>query len=164
MAEELLRSKHAFGALERVLDAISNEVVDAYDILFLKDKNGKPYIGWVDKNNQPVILQDEKEIITVPTLPSTGETGKLYIYESDGYFWNGTEFVNLCKQTDVSVLEEELKKLKSDNEAIKVDVDMLKTEMSKKADAETINAELDELNSGIADLMSNIEACENAHE
>ena len=133
MAEELLRSRHAFGALENVLDAISSEKIDHYDILFLKDANGKPYIGWVDRDNNPVILEDEKEIIVVPTLPSTGETGKIYIYGSDGYFWNGTEFINFCKPTDVSVLEEELKKLKAN-------VENLDSEIAKKADIKEVKA------------------------
>lgn len=133
MAEELLRSRHAFGALENVLDAISSKKIDHYDILFLKDANGKPYIGWVDRDNNPVILEDEKEIIVVPTLPSAGETGKIYIYGSDGYFWNGTEFINLCKPTDVSVLEEELKKLKAN-------VENLDSEIAKKADIKEVKA------------------------
>ena len=96
MADELLRSKHAFGALERVLDAISSGAVDAYDILFVKDKNGKPYIGWVDKDNNPVIIKEEQKIVPVDSLPESGETGKIYIYGSDGYFWDGKEFINLC--------------------------------------------------------------------
>ena len=133
MAEELLRSRHAFGALENVLDAISSKKIDHYDILFLKDANGKPYIGWVDRDNNPVILEDEKEIIVVPTLPSAGETGKIYIYGSDGYFWNGTEFINLCKPTDVSVLEEELKKLKAN-------VENLDSEIAKKADIKEVKS------------------------
>lgn len=163
MAEELLRSKHAFGALERVLEAISSGKVDAYDILFLKDANGKPYIGWVDKDNNPVIIREEQEVIPVDSLPESGETGKIYIFGTDGYFWNGKEFINLCKPTDVSVLEEELRKLKTDNEAVKADIEVLKTEMSKKADAETVNAELDELNSGVAGLVADMAACENTH-
>lgn len=113
MAEELLRSRHAFGSLEGILDALLSKKIDAYDILFLKDKNGKPYIGWIDKNNNPVILQDEKEIVPVESLPEFGEIGKIYIFNSDGYFWNGSEFVNLCKPTDVSVLEAELEKLRA---------------------------------------------------
>lgn len=140
MAEELLRSKHAFGALENVLDAISSGKIDAYDILFLKDANGKPYIGWLDKNNQPVIIENEKEIITVTTLPSAGEIGKIYIYGSDGYFWNGTEFINLCKPTDVTVLENELAKLRANIEEINTDIEGLNSEIAKKADIKEVKA------------------------
>ena len=114
MAEELLRSRHAFGSLEKVLEVITAGKVDAYDILFLKDANGKPYVGWVDKDNNPVIIRNEEEVIPVDVLPESGETGKIYIFGSDGYFWNGTEFINLCKPTDVSVLEAELTKLRNE--------------------------------------------------
>ena len=141
MANEILRSKHAFGMLENVLSAINSGKIDQYDILFLKDANGKPYVGWVDKNNEPVILQDEKEIVVVPTLPSTGETGKIYIYGSDGYFWNGTEFINLCKPTDVSVLQEELVKLQSsvsdlesNIKTLESDLEALESDLETKAD------------------------------
>lgn len=123
----------AFGALENVLSAITSGKIDCYDILLLKDANGKPYIGWVDKDNQPVILQDEKEISVVTELPDVGETGKIYIDGTDGYFWNGTEFVNLCNPTDVSVLETELANLKSA-------IESLETEVAKKADVETVRA------------------------
>ena len=56
------KAKHAFGALERVDEAISSGKVDAFDILFVKDKNGKPYVGWVDKEGQKVICDDSAEL------------------------------------------------------------------------------------------------------
>ena len=129
MAEELLRSKHAFGALERVLDAISSGAIDAYDILFLKDANGKPYIGWIDKDNNPVIIREEQEVVPVDSLPESGEIGKIYIFGSDGYFWNGTEFINLCKPTDVSVLESELEKIRASIQELDSDVANLEKEI-----------------------------------
>ena len=55
------RAKHAFGALERVDSAIQSGSVDSFDILFVKDESGKPYIGWVDKNGQKVIVNDDAE-------------------------------------------------------------------------------------------------------
>ena len=125
MAEELLRSRHAFGALEQVLTAIAEGKIDHYDILFLKDANGKPYVGWIDKDNNPVIIRNEEEVLPVDVLPESGETGKIYIYGSDGYFWNGTEYVNLCKPTDISVFETELAKLKTDLEQVNEELDVL---------------------------------------
>lgn len=56
------KAKHAFGMLENVDSAISSGKVDAYDILFVKDSNGKPYVGWVDKNGNKVICDDSAEI------------------------------------------------------------------------------------------------------
>lgn len=135
MAEELLRSRHAFGTLEGVLSALTEGKIDHYDILFLKDANGKPYIGWIDKNNEPVILRNEEEVIPVDVLPESGETGKIYIFGSDGYFWNGTEFINLCKPTDVSVLEAELTKLRSEFEQIVTQVNEEIEEVNSKIES-----------------------------
>ena len=155
MANEILRSKHAFGMLENVLSAINSGKIDQYDVLFLKDANGKPYIGWVDKNNEPVVLQDEKEIVEVETLPNVGETGKIYIYGSDGYFWNGTEFINLCKPTDVSALESELLKLQSLIEDLEADIDTLESNIETKADkvdVEKVKATYESIKYGIDDV------------
>ena len=54
------RSKHAFGMLENIDQALSNGTIDAYDILFMKDENGKPYIGWVDKDGNKVIYKSDE--------------------------------------------------------------------------------------------------------
>ncbi len=144
MADEILRSKHAFGALERLLEAISIGKVNSYDILFLKDANNKPHIGWIEKDGTPVILKEEEKIVHVDELPATGETGKIYIFGSDGYFWNGTEYINLCKTTDVSVFEAELKKLQTD--------------------VEQIGSNLDVMTIGLKDLKSNVESVEHTYE
>lgn len=144
MANELLRSRHAFGALERVLDAISSGKVDAYDILFVKDKNGKPYIGWVEKDGTPVIVKEDEKVILVDKLPDVGETGKLYIFNEDGYFWNGENFISLSKSIDLTALEDELAKLKAENEQM----------MSK----------LDVINSDLANMKSDMNAVEHLYE
>ena len=56
------KARHAFGALENIDSAISAGAIDAYDILFVKDNNGKPYVGWIDKNGQKVIVDDSAEL------------------------------------------------------------------------------------------------------
>lgn len=100
------KAKHAFGALENIDSAISAGKIDAYDILFVKDAEGKPYIGWVDKDGNKVIVEEEEKVVHVEdALPESGEEGKIYIFGEDGYFWNGEEFVNLCKPTDLTALE-----------------------------------------------------------
>lgn len=53
------RAKHAFGMLENIDSALSNGAINAYDILFVKDANGKPYVGWIDKDGKKVICQSE---------------------------------------------------------------------------------------------------------
>ena len=56
------KAKHAFGALENVDSAISAGKIDAYDILFVKDAEGKPYVGWVDKDGQKVIVDHTPDL------------------------------------------------------------------------------------------------------
>jgi len=126
------KAKHAFGALEDIDQAFANGRIDSYDILFVKDANGKPYVGWIDKEGNKVICQEEERVIVVEgeSLPETGVEGKIYIFGEDGYFWNGTKFVNLCKPTDVTDLQTE--------------VSELETEMKQKVDAETVQTMIKE--------------------
>lgn len=56
------KAKHAFGALENVDSAISSGKIDAYDILFVKDAEGKPYVGWIDKDGQKVIVDHTPDL------------------------------------------------------------------------------------------------------
>lgn len=123
------KAKHAFGALENIDDAISAGKIDAYDILFVKDANGKPYVGWLDKDGNKVIVKEEDEVIVVnsESLPETGEVGKIYVFGEDAYVYNGTEFVNLCKPTDVSALEMEI--------ATKVTAEEVKTMIKESEDS-----------------------------
>lgn len=123
------KAKHAFGMLERIDSAISAGTIDAYDILFVKDENGKPYVGWIDSDGNKVIVEEEDEIIVVneESLPEYGESGKVYIFGEDGYFWNGEKFINLCKPTDVSALELEI--------ATKVTAEEVKTIIKESEDS-----------------------------
>lgn len=63
MADEILRSRHAFGSLENLQAAIDAKKVDSYDILFL-DGDTEPKIGWLDKNGDLVLVTDEKADLT----------------------------------------------------------------------------------------------------
>ena len=56
------KARHAFGMLENIDSAISAGTIDAYDILFVKDANGKPYVGWIDKNGNKVVVDDSAEL------------------------------------------------------------------------------------------------------
>lgn len=51
------RAKHAFGMLENIDSALSNGIINAHDILFVKDANGKAYVGWIDKDGNKVICE-----------------------------------------------------------------------------------------------------------
>lgn len=94
MAENL-RSKHAFGSEANVDAAIASGAIDAYDILFLKE--GK--IGWIDKDGNKVIVEDKVQVLVVDELPETGEESILYVVNSLGYTWNGTEFKPIAEST-----------------------------------------------------------------
>lgn len=61
------KAKHAFGTLENVDSALSNGTIDSYDILFVKDANGKPYVGWIDKDGNKVIVDDSAELAELET-------------------------------------------------------------------------------------------------
>ena len=85
---ELLKSRHAFGSEANIDSAIDQGLIDAYDVLFLKE--GK--IGWINGDGQKVILEDKEQVVTVDALPEVGKLNTVYIYDSKFYFWNGTEF------------------------------------------------------------------------
>lgn len=136
---ELLRSKHAFGNSNNIDVALSSGAIDAFDILFL-DGDTSPKIGWIDRNGNKVIVETgEDDVVRVEALPEYGEDGKIYIFGEDGYFWNGTEFVNLCKPTDVSALETQ--------------VAGLETEMKTKVDAETVQAMIEEHSGSMIEVV-----------
>lgn len=136
------KAKHAFGALERVDSAIQSGAIDAYDILFVKDGNGKPYVGWVDKDGKKVIVQEDDEVVVVDgeSLPESGEVGKIYVFGEDAFVWNGSEFVNLCKPTDVSALESQITKLG--------------TEMTTKVNAETVQNMIEKYTDSIIEVIT----------
>lgn len=115
------KTKHAFGNSENLEIAIQKNKINSYDILFL-DGDTEPKIGWVDKN-KVVRLVDTEKIVVVEgeVMPETGEAGKIYIHGENGYFWDGTKFVNLCKPTDVTALENQISNLGTQIEQ-KVDI------------------------------------------
>ena len=132
MADEILKSKHAFGNIENLDQALASGKIDSYDILFLTTPTGHA-IGWIDRDGNKVILKDNdtKQVVVVNELPEVGESGMIYVFGNDGYIWNGTEFVNMCKPTDLTELQQ------------KVD---------KKADAEEVEAKIGEIESTLDDV------------
>ena len=70
------KAKHAFGALEQIDSALSSGKIDSYDILFVKDVNGKPYVGWIDKDGNKVIVDDSAELAELADQIATKATAE----------------------------------------------------------------------------------------
>lgn len=101
---ELLKSRHAFGSEANIDYAISQGLVDAYDILFLKE--GK--IGWIDKEGNKVILENKKQVVSVEALPEIGDVETVYICDSKFYFWNGVEFILSAGSINETIVYEKI--------------------------------------------------------
>lgn len=159
MADEILRSKHGFGSLENIDVALSNGQIDAYDILFVKDKNGTPYVGWIDKDGQKVIVKGEEKVVVVDgeALPEVGEVGKIYIFNDEGYFWNGKEFINFCKSTDLTEFENRFGKLESDLKSLDTTVAGLTSEVTNiKSDISKVQDKVDEVQTEITGMKNDV--------
>lgn len=123
------KARHAFGMLENIDTAISAGKIDAYDILFVKDANGNPYVGWIDKDGNKVIV-DKTQIVRVDELPTAdGDENVVYIYNNEGYIWDGNQCVSLSKSADLTTLESQ--------------VSELETQMSGKVDESTVQTMID---------------------
>lgn len=135
MADEILRSRHAFGDIANIDKAIADKKVDAYDILFLSTPTGHT-IGWIDKEGNKVILPENNvtnQVVVVSELPKVGEEGIIYVYGNDGYIWNGKEFVNMCKPTDLTELEEEVGK-KADAKEVEAKIEKVSLDANAYTD------------------------------
>lgn len=95
---EILKSRHAFGSEANIQVALEKGLIDAYDILFLKE--GK--IGWIDAEGNPFILEDKAGVVTVDALPEVGKADMVYICKNKLYFWDGTEFVAPIDEIGIS--------------------------------------------------------------
>ncbi len=66
-----MKAKHAFGALERIDENIASGKIDSFDVLFVKNADGKPYVGWVDKQGNKVLVSNDEEISALESKLST---------------------------------------------------------------------------------------------
>lgn len=133
------RARHAFGKSSSIEAAKQANKIDAFDILFL-DGDTEPKVGWLDANGETKIVDTEKVVVVEgESLPETGVEGKIYILGEDGYFWNGTKFVNLCKPTDVTSLVTQ--------------VDELGKEMEQKVDAATVQSMIEEHSDSLIEVV-----------
>ena len=110
------KAKHAFGMLENIDTAIATGKVDSYDILFVKDANGKPYVGWIDKDGQKVIVDDSKELAELERLLTTK-----------------------ANTEEIAELESKLATKASTEE-----VNQLEIELATKANAEEVSSKIDQ--------------------
>ncbi len=51
------KAKHAYGSRKKLDAAIASGKVDSFDVLFLNGVDEAPAIGWVDKNGNPIIIE-----------------------------------------------------------------------------------------------------------
>lgn len=65
------KARHAFGSLEGIDSALSAGKIDNYDILFVKDADGKPYVGWIDRNGNKVIVDNSDELTALESQIET---------------------------------------------------------------------------------------------
>lgn len=143
MADEILRSKHAFGNSADVMTALEKGLIDEYDILFM-DGVTEPKVGWVDKDKNIRIVDTEKVIlVNGDSLPESGVKGKLYIFDEVGYYWDGKEFKSLSKSADLSELESA--------------ISALETEVAKKANAEDVETKIEDALSEVEKTYTKIE-------
>ena len=114
------KARHAYGSSANLESAIQSGAIDAYDILFL-DGDTDPKIGWVDKNGIVRMVEDKVQVVRVDELPTVnGSEDVVYIYDNEGYVWDGTQCVPMVKSTDLTVLETQITELTTQMEA-KVD-------------------------------------------
>lgn len=146
------KAKHAFGSLSGVENALANNKINAYDILFL-DGDTDPKVGWIDKNGVFRLVESKNQVVRVNELPvADGDENVIYVYNNEAYIWDGTKCVSTCKPTDVSALEAELDKkanaeevnAKFETKADASDVTALEDAVSKKVDAATVQTMIEE--------------------
>lgn len=154
MADEILRSRHAFGNLVDVASALEARKIDAYDIVFL-DGDTEPKIGWIDKNGNFRLVKNECVVPIEDTLPEIGVVGKIYIFEEDAYFWNGEKFVNLCKSTDLTEVEADLEALEEEmkTKANVSDVETIENVLNTKVTAEEVNTMIKESMNSLVEIV-----------
>lgn len=137
------KAKIAFGSLSRLQSVLDSGQVDAFDILCLVD-DGVARIGWIDKQGTPQIIDvPEDEVVNVNELPATGKKGVVYIVENTVYIWNGSEFILISENTDLTSIQEQLSALEEtvsafDEEKLKEEIKIYTEELVENKILETV--------------------------
>lgn len=110
-----MKSKHAFGGLERVDENIKSGVIDSYDVLFVKDSEGKPYVGWVSKDGKKEIVDPYAEVSKLETKVDTKLASKANADEVESAIATKadaeeveTKLSTKADSSDVEALEEQV--------------------------------------------------------
>ena len=128
------KARHAFGQSANLEAALNSGAIDAYDILFL-DGDTEPKVGWVDKNGVIRIAEDKVQIVRVENLPTAnGDENVVYIYNNEGYIWDGEQCVPIIKSVDVTLLETQVNELTTQIEN-KVDATTVQTMIKEQAES-----------------------------
>lgn len=139
-----LKAKHAFGNSVNLDGALNSGAIDAYDILFL-DGDTDPKIGWIDKNGVVRLVENKTQVIRVNELPAVnGDAGVVYIYNNEGYIWDGERCVPMSKSADLTTLETQVSNLESQIEN-KIDVDVARSMIDAAIEEAVENATSEEV-------------------
>lgn len=104
------KARFAFGSSNSIEAAKIANKIDNYDFLLL-DGDTDPKVGWIDGQGVTRIVQNKNQIVRVDALPTAdGDENIVYIYNNEGYIWDGTQCVPLFKSADLTALEEEVAK------------------------------------------------------
>lgn len=116
------KAKLAFGSSQNIATALESGVINERDVLFLDETTDNPKIGWISKTGETVIVEGKECVVTVDgeSLPETGETGKIYIFEGEGYVWDeeAATFVTISKSVDLSEFETKLNQIEEKLEEV----------------------------------------------
>lgn len=135
------KAKFAFGSLANLESGIAAGKIDEFDLLCLVD-DGVARLGWLDRNKQPVILDTEPRVVAVDALPTTGESGIIYIVGEVVYIWAGGKFIAISESTDLTALKEHVTVFEEKVSAVEEKVSSLETEIETKVDADEVDEKI----------------------
>lgn len=135
------KARHAFGALENIDSAISAGKIDSYDILFVKDADGKPYVGWIDKDGNKVIVDDSTEFAALESkIADKANVSDVAALE--------TEIATKANADEVEALGSQIAA-----KADAAEVAKLETEIANKVDASTVQTMINEAEVGVIEVV-----------
>lgn len=132
------KARHAFGSLEGIDSALSAGKINSYDILFVKNADGKPFVGWIDKNGNKVIVDDSAELAALEKEIATKV---------------GNEEVEAAIATKANVADVEKLENQIATKANSSDVTELGAEVANKVDAATVKTMIDEATASAIEVI-----------
>jgi hypothetical protein len=111
------KAKHAYGSRKNLEAAIASGKVDAYDLLFLNGEGETPAIGWVDKDNNPVVIAPTDDLAALEVKVNDELSAKANTADVEA------SLSAKADASDVAELEKEV--------ATKVDVDTVQSMIDK---------------------------------